>query len=213
MSDAPDEESSDVSKDSPAAHPVKTTHALDYASQMPLRLVTLCRMRLVEADLAKAKLESEGIECIIRDSRLAIAEPLLLTDVPLLVRDTDVEKARAILARPAPDAMDGEYVQEAWRCPQCHRRNVDLLPLSQGWRQTRTGCLTILALPVFLGLIQAIAGKSNLRTMIENAIGAFALVWAVIVIVLSLAVMFAKRRKRCRDCGHEWTDAPSQAGE
>src|SRR3954465_14373852 len=104
---------------------------LSYASQtVPERLVTLKRLPPMEGELAAAKLQSEGIRCYLIDQNISIVHPAMSNEVRLQVAEADLERGREILARPAGADAEGEYVDEPWRCPRCHHKAVDLLPLS-----------------------------------------------------------------------------------
>lgn len=174
------------------------------------RLVTLARMRITEADLAKIKLESEGIPCLIRDATSAIANSFIVTDVPILVRAEDLERAKAVLARPADDSMEGEYVDEDYRCPRCHRRDVELLPLSPGRRGLRALWIAMLVISFAWTILRAMSGI-NVGPRVDDFIEYAALPWLLIAIVLGVIVLLAKREKRCRACGHRWMRAGAAA--
>jgi hypothetical protein len=160
-------------------------------------------MRLVEAELAKVKLESEGIASYVGDQQMAAVHALVISEVPLLVREADVEEAKEILARPPPDATDDEYVDEPWRCPQCHRKTVDLLPLSRPWQMTRVGCLSLVALPLLLPLIGLLSGAEATRWLGAHMANWF-VPWLVAVSALSAILLLRKRQKQCSECGHTW---------
>jgi hypothetical protein len=65
------------------------------------RLVTVRRFPAFEAELARAKLESEGIPAFIQDTNLASTYPFLVSDVPLLVSEADLDRATKILDQPS----------------------------------------------------------------------------------------------------------------
>jgi Putative prokaryotic signal transducing protein len=182
---------------------------LDYQSDRPLNLVILARMSLFEAELAKGKLESEGVDCIIRDASSAVTNPLVVTGVPLLVRDTDLERAKQILAQVVPPLEDDvgdedAYVDEDFRCPKCHRKAVDLLPLSRGKRRVRMGCLTLLLLPIFVAIVERIISDSRISRQIAGFVDAATLPWMIVLVAFSVVVLLFRRKKRCRECGYEW---------
>lgn len=54
-----------------------------------------------EAYMAKGKLESEGIESFIFDELAVSYIPLMASGIRLMVRGTDLERARKILSRDA----------------------------------------------------------------------------------------------------------------
>lgn len=169
----------------------------------PSRLVTFRKMRTMEAQLAKAKLESEGVRCFVANENINAAHPFLWSEVTLQVPESELKRAAEILDRPAEDDDEGEYVDEEYRCPKCHRREVDLMPLSPGWRTARLGCLALVVAPVLVGVIDW-AGVQLARRIGGLGGGAVLWVWLIATVVLSMLVLFAKRRKRCRKCGHVW---------
>jgi hypothetical protein len=179
----------------------------------PSRLVTFRRMRTMEAQLAKAKLESEGVRCFIADENINVAHPFLWSEVTLQVPELELGRAAEILDRPAEDDDEGEYVDEEYRCPKCHRREVDLMPLSPRWRATRFGCLALLGAPILVGVIDW-AGVELSRRIGGAGGGAVLWGWLIATVLLSMLVLLAKRRKRCRKCGHVWSGSgvsPSDA--
>ena len=82
----------------------------------------------VEAHLARTKLESEGIPCMVGDENLVRVDWLLsnaVGGVKLMVPATELERAREAL-RPRPrlvvvsnDPPEGEMI-----CPRCHSDDV-----------------------------------------------------------------------------------------
>ncbi len=182
----------------PVDGPVVPAYFPKQAGQMSV----LRQMGLMEAELAKAKLESEGLICFIENRDVAGVNPLVVPDVKLKVPVDQVELAEWILARPAAEDAGGEYADENWRCPMCHRKNVELMPLSPAWRRARAGCLAWLLLPVALGIVTAIIPEIN-KLIAPPAWGVPA--WMVAAVILSLSVLLVpKRRIHCRACGHEW---------
>src|SRR6185436_2296648 len=101
----------------------------------------------------------------------------------------DVERAEEILTRPADEDMEGEYADEEWRCPSCHRKAVDLLPLSKPWRRARVGCLSLLALPLMLFLIQKLLPDPALVKQIDRTSQSYWPIWLLIVAALSLCIL------------------------
>ena len=181
-----------------------------YTAPPQLRLVTIRRMGSMEAQLAQAKLESEGIQCFVLDQNIATAHPLVFTDVKLQVAETDALRSEEILSQPIADDAEGEYADEDWRCPKCKQKKVDLLPLSKAGRRARTGCLTVLLLPLALLLIEWVFSDAKLTRWIDQMEESLRFPWVGILIVLAFVVMSLKRHKRCRACGHEWAHGESE---
>jgi hypothetical protein len=174
----------------------------------PARLVTLQRMQVMEAQLAAARLESEGIQCLITDQEMAITHPLVVTEVRLLVQQKDLATARHILANLPPPAADDQYVDTDWRCPSCHRRAVDLLPLPPAWRRARLGCLTLVSLGIMLAFASQLIDNEPARDILQQIVIWGWLPWALTILILTLALVSLRHRRRCRECGHEWHDRP-----
>jgi hypothetical protein len=73
----------------------------------------------IEAHVARIKLESEGIFCVIADENAVNANWLysnLLGGVKLRVRPSDLERAKKLLE--IPSDFNGE------RCPKCNSRGI-----------------------------------------------------------------------------------------
>src|SRR5947199_195656 len=100
--DASQDPSSDETSD-------EAPEVLNYASPVTVipKLVNLRLMGVMEGELAKTKLESEGINCFLSGRELHSANPLLFSDVQLQVAEPDLEAARQILDRPAPADAEG----------------------------------------------------------------------------------------------------------
>lgn len=84
---------------------------------------------LSEALLAKAGLESAGIECFLADENIVRMDWLwsnLLGGVKLFVRTGDADAAVKILEEPVAERFDaGEIgVYERPRCPQCNSLDI-----------------------------------------------------------------------------------------
>jgi hypothetical protein len=171
---------------------------LDYEAPSARRLVTLCRMRVMEAELAKAKLAGHGIPCFLSERELVNYNPLIFSDVGVQVPECDEATAMQILSQPAPDDDEGEYVDEAWRCPNCHRKAVDLLPVSSFWRVIRYTCVALLVLLIFLPKM-----KSDYWDLVVG------LVWVMALATLLVSAILVRRSKRCRECGHTWSKQPA----
>jgi hypothetical protein len=199
--------------DSPSASGQGDTNAspLNYESQVPL--VELCRLRLFEADLACAKLQSEGIDAVLHDQRIAVAHPFVFPDVPLMVPENQLAEAREILARPASDLDqdriadpsaqdpdDGEYIDEPWRCPKCRRKGVELVPMSPARKMLLYSFLATLALPLLFALV----GKLFKPAIDEAYGGTVLIVWLALVVIQSFALIFRPSLRRCPHCQHVW---------
>jgi hypothetical protein len=93
-------------------------------------LIMLRRFRdIPEALLAKGKLESMGIECVLGDDNMVRMDWFLsnlLGGVKLLVDAEDFTQAAKVLNEPIPEELHvdgvGEYTQP--RCPQCGSLDV-----------------------------------------------------------------------------------------
>lgn len=167
-----------------------------------MRLVTLLSMPPMEAEMARVKLELEGVQCFAADSEMARVNPLLgAIQVRLQVREDDLERAREILARPPEDVEEGDYVEEEWRCPKCRRKAFDFLPLTPGRRRLRDVWVVLLA----LGLAWCFVPFEELVSVPPAAQSAAG--WALFLSVVGIGavVITGKRGKRCRECG--WTKA------
>ena len=210
----------DSSSDSPENPPILSYRSAPpgdkpvipyYTAPPQLRLVTIRRLGSMEAQLAQAKLESEGIQCYVLDQNIAMTHPLVFTEVKLQVAETDALRAEEILSQPAAADAAGEYADEDWRCPKCKQKKVDLMPLSKTGRRARAGCLTVLLLPLALLLIEWVFSTPKLTRWIDQTEESLRFPWVLILIGLAFVVLTLKRHKRCRACGHEWVHGESDA--
>lgn len=174
------------------------------------RLVTLRRMPVMEAEMAKAKLEAEGILCFVVDSTMALAQPLTITPACLQVAETDVPIAEEILSRPVADGADGEYADEDWRCPKCHRKAVELMPLSPGLRRVRNTLFLLVGAQIAGRLIGMGIPAGDLLQSFDSIMQLLLLPWLFSVFVLGLWWLLSKRTKRCQQCNHEWSDTAAE---
>ena len=187
----------------------ETPPTLSYAAPPgPANYKTLRRMPSFEANLAASKLEAAGIHCFIADEHVSAAHPLAFSEVRLQVLEEELERADEILKTPsAPassdEADDDDYVEEAYRCPKCHTKAVDLLPVSPGVSSARLGCAAAVLIPVFLSLFPWLVPPEVLGRRGEWPTP-IVLAWLTVVAVLAYIVLRGKRRKRCRECGWEW---------
>ncbi len=103
-------------------------------------LVTLQHFRdIPEALLAKGKLESARIACVLADGNLVRMDWLLsnaIGGLRLQVRQGDLESARALLAEPIPPEFSAEEVGEPYqqpRCPHCYSLDIGFEKLDRFW--------------------------------------------------------------------------------
>ena len=195
--------------DSPQG-PSETPPILNYSSIPGTSFVTIRRMPPFEAELACAKLQSEGIPAFIADANMALIHPLLMGQVQLQVPETDVQAAEEVLSRPAAIDAEGDYADEDWRCPKCHRKQIDLLPLTRPWRWVRNGLIIAILAAIILGIFQASLDRDASR-LVEPYLGNALLASILAVPILALSLLFARRTRRCQACGHEWRKGQSQS--
>jgi hypothetical protein len=159
------------------------------------------------------------------DDNISVTYPLVFASVRLQVPEDEVERAEAVLAEPAADAAgleddeasgeggaaamadadsESDYVEEAYRCPKCHRKDVELMPLTGRMRNVRFGCLMVLVLPIVVSLAAWLMSSGSGGKSPDLFPPAAILAWVAVVVVLSLLVLMSKRHKRCRACGYEW---------
>jgi len=103
-------------------------------------LVTLQHFRdIPEALLAKGKLESAGIECMLADGNLVRMDWLLsnaIGGIRLQVHQQDVEPARALLEEPIPPEFGEEELGEPFvqpRCPRCCSLDIGFEKIDRFW--------------------------------------------------------------------------------
>jgi len=110
--------------------------------ELPTRpaLVTFEHFRDVpEALLAKGKLESAGIDCILADGNLVRMDWLLsnaIGGIRLQVREDDLEDARTILEEPIPPEFNEDELGEAFaqpRCPRCYSLDIGFEKINRFW--------------------------------------------------------------------------------
>ncbi len=183
----------------PAERPV----VLDYAPGSTPPLVTLRRLSLIEAEMAKVRLEAEGIPAFIADSAMSLNNPLVLPNVQLQVLETHLGPADEILSRPADDTVEGEYADEEYRCPKCHRKAVELLPLATGPRRARAGCLSLAGV-LLAGMLASAVIPAGQAANAVNAVMAWSGLGWLLVAALGITWILSSREKRCIECGHVW---------
>jgi hypothetical protein len=98
---------------------------------MSEKLVTVAAFSLaIEADLARTKLESEGIECFVADEHTVTMNWLYshaIGGVKLKVWQSDLQRAKEILGRrSATEEGQGDHVAgtEELHCPRCGSADV-----------------------------------------------------------------------------------------
>ena len=108
--------------------------------KMPTELITLQQFRDVpEALLAKGKLESAGIACVLADGNLVRMDWLLsnaVGGIRLQVHQQDAESARALLDEPIPTEFNEEEVGESYaqpRCPRCYSLDIGFEKIDRFW--------------------------------------------------------------------------------
>ncbi len=191
-----------------APHPVPSHGAgpivPDYFTDRGSRLVTLRHMSVMEAELARVRLEAESIPCFLIDREMGAYSTVGggIIPVKLQVHENDAEMAEEILSRPAPPSAEGEYVDEDWRCPKCHRKTVELVPMSPRRKQARNSFVLLVFLPVPLILLQEFG--CDFGQVMRWGV----LPWIIVLLALALALVH-RRKKRCTECGHQWSDKPS----
>jgi len=143
----PTEEPSEVDPDAADA-PADRIDVADAPLDVPDDMVEVGQFRFPsEGALAKAALESAGIETWVFDGTMA---KYVGVGVRLAVKPEDVEAAEAILSQPIPESFEVEGVGtfEQPRCPQCNSFAIsygtaiydgimdrELLPDQQWWCQ------------------------------------------------------------------------------
>ena len=110
-----------------------------FAERHEQRWVTLGDYAPMEAQMVRLRLEAEGVRCSLSNEAAALLYSGMFSGVKIEVLEEDLERAREIVKRrPAveadaeegdPDPDDG-YVDEDWRCPKCHGKHVQYVPLS-----------------------------------------------------------------------------------
>lgn len=103
------------------------------------QLVTLWRYRdLPEALVARAKLDSQLIWCVLADDNIVRLKWFWSNSVGgirLQVVDEDAQLAFEVLSEEIPESFTAEEIGEEYRqpeCPRCHSRDVSLEPLQRG---------------------------------------------------------------------------------
>jgi hypothetical protein len=101
-------------------------------------LIVVRRFRdLIEAELAKGKLISAGVDCFLADENTVRMDWLwsnAIGGLRLVVKEEDVEAARTLLDEPIPDQIAQEdpalnYTQP--RCPKCASPDISFETLDR----------------------------------------------------------------------------------
>jgi len=105
---------------------------------LPDELVVVRRFRdLFEAELAKGKLASAGIDCVIADKNTVRMDWLwsnAIGGMRLLVKLEDADTARNLLDEPIPDQIveeDSNVTYTQPRCPKCDSLDVSFETLDR----------------------------------------------------------------------------------
>jgi len=175
----------------PAGEPGAVPPVLSYATPGRSRLVTVASYTQVfEADLARLKLEGEGISTVLANDNFAA---LLGSGVAgmggaqIQVNEDDAARARAILddveAMRRERARRREPAAGEATCPRCGGTDVARRPVSPG----------------AIAWVLAIVGAFALAADWRYAAGA----WAAAVVLLFVA---GWEEFRCRSCGCAWSE-------
>ena len=115
-------------------------------------LVTIQHFRdIPEALLAKGKLESAGIDCVLADGNLVRMDWLLsnaIGGIRLQVPKHDLESAQAVLEEPIPPEFGEEELGEAYvqpRCPRCCSLDFGFEKIDRFWTY---GLWLLLSFPI-----------------------------------------------------------------
>jgi hypothetical protein len=141
--------------------------------------------RQIDAELAKSKLEAEGVRCFIANGHTdRINFDWCLTgatsQIKLMVRKADQELAQAILAedpeeaRLALEQVFDESPED--RCPRC------------GSLEIRKQGVSAFRASIALMLVALLVGRP------------------VILLLIGFPILFSWGRRRCADCGHRWKE-------
>ncbi len=134
--------------DESVSQPLKLTYA---AAASEARWVTIGQYTPFEAQLAQAKLQSEGIRCALGNENSANFNVPLMVDVELQVLADDAARAKAVLdSVRAVRATHDKLV--ATHCPKCFKNNVEAVRFSVAFK--------ILSM-LFLGLPLLLAYRFN----------------------------------------------------
>ena len=103
-------------------------------------LVTLQHFRdIPTALLAKGKLESAGIHCVLADGNLVRMDWLLsnaIGGIRLQVDQREFEAARTVLNEPIPPEFSDEELGEPFvqpRCPRCYSLDIGFEKINRFW--------------------------------------------------------------------------------
>ena len=139
--------------------------------------------RHIEAELARSKLEAEGLPAFVADSNIVRLNWFLSGAVggaKVLVRAQDESRALEILQEDPQSAQEalrevfGDDLED--RCPQC------------GSSETRTQSAAAFRAAIALIAVALMIGRP------------------VLLLLMPLPVIFYRRRRRCFDCGLRWRE-------
>ena len=121
-------------------------------------LVTIRRYRdPVEAMLARAALESAGIEAYLRDENIVRMDWFysnMIGGLRLQVAKDDVEAAEAVLSQPVPESFttDDGSLYEQPKCPRCHSLDISFEHVDA---KVSLAALVLLGVPVPSRIVDA----------------------------------------------------------
>jgi len=141
--------------------------------------------RHIDAELAKSKLEAEGVRCFIANGhadRINFDWCLTgaTTQIKLLVRQADRALAQAILGEDPEQAQLA--LQQVFgegnelRCPHC------------GSLEVRKQGVSAFRASIALMLVALLVGRP------------------FILLLIGFPILFSWGRRRCADCGHRWKE-------
>ena len=110
-----------------------------------------------------------------------------------------------MLSWPAQIVGDDEYVEESFRCPGCHSRSTELLPLTGGWWWVRMTFIVVLVALLTAAAIPLVLPQAWSTKVIVSWMGDIGMLAVLLAGVLGVLLIFTRRRIRCRECASEWT--------
>jgi hypothetical protein len=137
-------------------------------------------------------MENNRVEVVVDELYLELAEETLATSLNANAEEDD------------PD-MDDFHV-ERWICPKCKAKELELLPLSKGWRSVRLGCLGILFIPILVVAFNLLIPIRRAEDLVDRLPDWWVYVWIFIIVFLGAGLALAHRQKRCKACGWRSSD-------